>query len=446
MKAYQVYKDSGYDWIGEIPDHWRIGKLKYFSHINPSKNADLLSKESDNLVTFLPMEKVNGDGTYDVSLKRPIKELWSGFTYFEENDVIVAKITPCFENGKGALLKNLDGQIGFGSTEFHVLRALPEISHPKFLYYLTQSHLFKTTGEAFMYGAAGQKRVPTNHVTDFPFSCPSLPEQQVIADFLDCKTAQIDTLIEKKQRQIDLLQEQRTALINHAVTKGLNPDAPMKDSRVEWLDEIPSHWEVVKLKYISPEITVGIVITPAKYYVDKGIPCLRSLNVKERRLVAEDLVYISSESNELLQKSKIYSGDLVSVRTGQPGTTAVVDERFDGANCIDLIITRQSEKFDSRFLAYQLNSKLSKAQYTSGSAGAIQQHFNVETAKNMSIVMPPIDEQISIREKLDLMTNQDNSVVKNIEAMIQYLQEYRTALISEAVTGKIDVRTETIHE
>ena len=273
-----------------------------------------------------------------------------------------------------------------------------------------------------------------------PFPPPS--EQRTIAAFLDRETAKLDALIAKKQRLIELLHEKRAALISHAVTKGLDPSVPMRDSGVAWLGEIPAHWGVTLLKYITHEVTVGIVVTPAKYYVDDGIPCLRSLNVREGQLRDTDLVYVSEESNRLLSKSVIHKGDLVAVRTGQPGTTAVVDDVFDGANCIDLIIIRQSPKFVSQFMMYLANSDFAKKQFASGAAGAIQQHFNIETAKNLIVLVPPYKEQDQITGYLDSQTTKINELVAKNHQLIDVLQEYRTALISAAVTGKIDVRGE----
>ena len=127
-----------------------------------------------------------------------------------------------------------------------------------------------------------------------------------------------------------------------------------------------------RLKFVTPHVTVGIVITPSKYYVDSGIPCLRSLNVRPDQLIEDDMVFISPESNELLRKSQLSAGDVVIVRTGKPGTAAVVDDRFDCANCIDLIIVRWQHSLDSRFICYVLNSELARTQYEAGTSGAIQ--------------------------------------------------------------------------
>lgn len=221
-------KDSGIEWLGEIPVHWEVKRLKFVSQINPTKNTSLISKDSDELVTFLPMERVFEDGTFDILEKKPVKELWNGFTYFEDEDVIVAKITPCFENGKGAYLKNLGSRIGFGSTEFHVLRAIQGITTPKFLYYIIHSPMFMTIGEAFMFGAAGQKRVPKDFIEDFNIGLPSIEEQLIIIDFIDEQTNEMDILIKQHGKSIELLQEYRTTLISNAVT-----------GKIDVRDEVP---------------------------------------------------------------------------------------------------------------------------------------------------------------------------------------------------------------
>ena len=247
MNQYPTYKSSGIDWIGDIPAHWEVKKLKYIAYINPQKGTSDFDKASDEQVVFLPMERVSEGGKVDCELRKPISEVWNGFTYFERNDVIVAKITPCFENGKGALLDKLESQIGFGSTEFHVLRSKPEIAD-KFLFLTTRTNPFMNIGEASMTGAAGQKRVTTSFIEDYPVALPPLAEQAAIATYLDEQTAQLDGLIARKRRLMALLREEKAALINEAVTKGIHPNVPTKPSGIDWLGDVPAHWEVKKLK------------------------------------------------------------------------------------------------------------------------------------------------------------------------------------------------------
>lgn len=209
-------KDSGIEWLGEIPGHWDVKRLKYVADINPPKNS--LYKDSKETFVFLPMEKVSETGKIDCEIKKPIGELWNGFTYFEKNDVIIAKITPCFENGKGALLDKLITDIGFGSTEFHVLRASSQVLS-NYLFYMTRSELFMKTGEAFMTGAAGHKRVPTNFISEFLFPIPtSIQEQHLIVRHIETECNRINAKIAKTQKLIELLTEYRTALISEVVT------------------------------------------------------------------------------------------------------------------------------------------------------------------------------------------------------------------------------------
>jgi type I restriction enzyme S subunit len=161
--------------------------------------------------------------------------------------------------------------------------------------------------------------------------------------------------------------------------------------------------------------------------------------VREEGLTDSDLVYISDESNALLAKSRVFVGDLVAVRSGQPGTTAVVNERFDGANCIDLIIIRRSPAFVSAFLSHFLNSQPAKMQFLSGSGGAIQQHFNIETAKDLVVPVPSLAEQCAIVAHIATETAQLDALRSATERTIALLKERRAAMIAAAVTGQIEV-------
>jgi restriction endonuclease S subunit len=325
MKPYPKYKDSGVEWIGTVPEHWEVKKLKYASSINPTKEI-ALDKESDELVTFLPMENVSESGTICCDSKKPISLLWTGFTCFKKNDVIIAKITPCFENGKGALLNNLDTEIGFGSTEFHVLRAVESIS-PAFLFYITRTYQFRTLGEAFMTGAAGQKRVPTDFIEEFFIALPSLSEQTTIAAFLDLKTAEIDSIIAKKERLIELYEEEKAAVINHAVTKGLDPDAKMKDSGIEWLGEIPEHWEVKELKYISKIIDCK---NRTPVYQDNGsFFVVRTTNVRHMKLKMEHAFFTDIDNfKEWTKRGVPEVGSILLTREAPAGEACLVPQKL----------------------------------------------------------------------------------------------------------------------
>ena len=173
-------KQTAIPWIGEIPEGWEVRKLKTVCKINPSKEKEIIL---DKEVVFLPMEKVGENRVIDQSIFNITRNLISGFTYFERGDVIFAKITPCFENGKGALLDNLKSEYGFGSTEFHVLRSFNNIFTKEYLNYIVTSDGFMKIGETFMQGSAGQKRVTTEFVKEFQIPLPPLPTQTAIANF-----------------------------------------------------------------------------------------------------------------------------------------------------------------------------------------------------------------------------------------------------------------------
>ena len=226
LKPYPAYKDSGVEWLGRIPEHWETKRLKFLARVNPGK-SEIANLPDDTEVSFLPMEQIGAHGSLTLEETRPLASVWTGFTYFRDGDVVVAKITPCFENGKGALCRSLVNGIGFGTTELHVIRPLQALD-AVFMWYVVASDAFRAIGVTEMSGAAGQQRVPDGFVSNYPASVPSLPEQRAIAAFLDRETQRSDALVEKKERLVELLREKRTALISHAVTRGLDHNCPVK--------------------------------------------------------------------------------------------------------------------------------------------------------------------------------------------------------------------------
>ena len=213
-------KPSGIAWLGDIPEGWEVKRLKNVCRINPSKLA-IKGRAADEFATFLPMERVSSDGRIDGSIQAPISELANGFTYFERSDVILAKITPCFENGKGAVLDALPTEVGFGSTEFIVLRASREID-PRFLYLLTFEAQFRRLGVESMTGSAGQQRISVEFVANYRIALPARDEQCRIIKALKTATREFDAVIEAAFREIALIQEFRTRLIGDVVTGKLD--------------------------------------------------------------------------------------------------------------------------------------------------------------------------------------------------------------------------------
>ena len=210
-------KDTGIKWIGTIPNQWKVIRLRFTAKINPSKleNVNLDDKLE---VSFLPMESISEDGKLESSQIRHLHEIKNGFTNFQDGDILVAKITPCFENGKGALCSGLKNGVGYGTTELHVIRASSTFNS-QFLYYWTRTNAFRQVGKSTMFGSAGQKRIPIEFILDFKISYPeSLIEQKQISDFLDSEVFKIDSVILKIDSQIERLKEFSQSLVSSAVT------------------------------------------------------------------------------------------------------------------------------------------------------------------------------------------------------------------------------------
>jgi type I restriction enzyme S subunit len=268
----------------------------------------------------------------------------------------------------------------------------------------------------------------------------SVPEQCAIATFLDRETARINDLIAKKERLIELLQEKRAALISHAVTKGLDPTVPMKDSGVEWLGEIPAHWDILLLKRVA-RIRYGLGQPPVE--LDEGKPLVRATNVKSGTVASEGMLYIDPIDIPPGKNAVLSEGEIIVVRSGAyTGDSAIIPKEFEGAIAgYDMVVT--VTKGYSPFIAWQLLSKeVRDLQFGFYNLRAAQSHLNAEDLGGIIIVVPPLSEQHCIASYLDSETAKIDALISRIRDGIEKLKEYSTALISSAVTGKIDVRGE----
>ena len=436
--AYPEYQDTGLDWLDQMPSHWSVKRLRHVTDLNPGKSR-VRGYDAEMETTFLPMEAVGEDGSLDLAATKRLSEVIDGYTYFQENDVAYAKITPCFENGKAAILRGLQNGIGFGTTELTVLRPHTDQTTPDYLFRVITSEPFRSLGESCMYGAGGQKRVPDDFARNFSIPWLPLPEQTQIARFLDHQTARIDALIAEQQRLIELLKEKRQAVISHAVTKGLDPDVAMKDSGVEWLGEAPEHWELAPLKRCASRIVVGIAEAATHAYVDDGVPILRATNIRPGRVVGE-LLYLSERYATERGGKKIKSGDLVTVRTGNPGVTVVVPEELDGCQCFTMLITTLKQHCEPQFFEYLIGTPYCQAYFQIEGWGAAQVNISVPILEELPVLVPSLEEQKEIVAELQRQTLEIDRLDSEANHAIKLLCERRSALISAAVTGKIDVR------
>lgn len=439
-KRYPEYRDSGVAWLGEVPSHWEVRRLRFRADFNPPR-SEANHLPADSKVSFIPMEAVGELGGLDLSDVRTLEAIGSGYTWFQDGDVVVAKITPCFENGKGALAEGLTNGAAFGTTELHVVRPCEGLD-ARFLFYLTLSHPFRAIGASTMYGAGGQKRVPDTFIRNFrPGIPPDEREQRTIATFLDRETGRIDALIAKKEELIRLLEEKRAALISHVVTKGLDPNVPMKDSRVEWFDTVPVHWECLPLKrrwtvrdckHVTPE------------YVDDGIPLVSTTEVKPGtldlsgcfRFIEEEWFAHMTGGGRLPRR-----GDIIYSRNASLGAAAYVDsdERFAMGQDVVLIT---SPGRDQKFLSHVLNAEVVTEQVVRLQMGSTFSRINVDDIKALIVPVPPIPEQEAIADHIDGVNQSVEQIAAALRASAELLREHRQALITAAVTGKIDLRDE----
>jgi type I restriction enzyme S subunit len=426
---YERYKDSGVEWVGSIPNNWSVKVTKYTCLINPSGDR----AQKDEQVTFLPMEAVSTNGQYDVSRVDIRSSFPASLTEFRQGDVLLAKITPCFENGKGTILERLPTRKGIGSTEFHVFRIHNNQLFPKFLYYAIHNQAFRDYAEVFMEGSAGQKRVTTPFIANSKIPVPSLEEQKRIVEFLDRTTTEIDRAISQKQRLIELLQEQKAIVINQAVTKGLNPNVSMRDSGIRWLGQIPEHWEIWRSKRL---------FSPRKEYAqpdDIQLSATQAYGVIPQEEYEERVGRKVTKVFQHLEKRRhVEIGDFViSMRSFQGGL-----ERAWSKGCIrsSYVVLEPSEKVNIDFFSYLFKSSsyISALQST---AIFIRdgQDLNFDNFCAVDLVLPPIEEQRAIAQIINETVTNATKAIEEIQKEIQLIQEFRQITISQAVTGKIKV-------
>lgn len=439
-KAYPEYKDSGVEWLGELPAHWTTLAIKHVAQLNPSKSCISIEKMK-GMCSFIPMEKLKFNALCLDEIK-DVTDVYNGYTYFENEDILIAKVTPCFENKNMVVAHDLNNGVGFGSSEIYVLRC-NDIINNDFLFYRLQEDSFMFIAEGAMTGAGGLKRVPSEVLNNFKFGLPSKKEQSIIVDFLKHETAKIDNLIEKQQQLIELLKEKRQSVISYAVTKGLNPDVPMKDSGVEWLGEVPEHWIVRRLKHTA---SLQSGIPKGKDLTGKSsisVPMLRVANVQDGYLDLEDVHAIDIEPSQL-ERYLLRNGDVLMNEGGdndQLGRGAVWSAPID--NCIhqNHVFAIRPQSIESDWLDMLTRAAYAKFHfYRVAKQSTNLASISSTNIKETPLLIPPVEERVEILEFIKLQLEKLKKTEELSSNQVALLQERRTALISAAVTGKIDVR------
>lgn len=423
MERYEEYKPSGVEWIGEMPEHWEVKRLKFNTYIKARVGWHGLKADEFSLAggvfcvtgTDLQNGEINWDNCYRVSEERYEED---PYIQLREDDLLITKDGTI---GKVAVVKNLNEKATLNSGVFVVRPEKKEYITP-FMYWALQSPVF------YEYVNYTSKGSTINHLYqetffNLPFILPLSEEQTAVANYLDEKTAQIDRLIANKQELIELLKEERMALINQAVTKGINPEVKLKPSGIEWLGDIPEHWGVKKLKYVLD------------CFDNKRVP----LNANERG--ESEKIYDYYGASGIIDKVGDYLFDGEFILIGE-----------DGANLLtrsSALAFKATGKFWVNNHAHILKPKsgnidyftclLESIDYAVWVSGSAQPKLTSDNLMNILICEPPVDAQEVISQHIQTEIDKINVPISKIEKEIELLQEYRTALISEAVTGKIKV-------
>lgn len=442
LKPYTKYKPSNIAWLGDIPEHWEVRKLRFVAKIKTGRTPKIESSSLDyfnegSINWFTPSDFKNPNG-YLISSKRKINEFAiqnSQVDLYPENTVFLI--------GIGATI----GKIGISQLKSSANQQLNAIMfkesiNPKFGYY---SLLVGNIQIKFLADFTTLPILNQSKTKEIFTLYPPFKEQQSIANFLDYKLSKIDRFIQKKKQLIKLLNEQKAGIINDAVTKGLNPNAKMKPSGIEWLGDIPEHWEVRKLKYVAESVLGKMLCNEDKggYYKK---PYLKSKNIQWLNVNISDVEEMWFSDKELVQY-RLKKGDLVLSEGGEVGKTCLWDEELEECyiqNSAHKVTMKQ--EYESKFYLYLFYLYGNKGAFDSITNKVSIGHLTKDKLINLKCLCPSHSEQTAIVQHIEQETAQINAVIQTIEKEITLTQEYRVALIAEAVTGKIDVRAYEIPE
>lgn len=438
-QKYTEYKDSGFEWVNELPAHWKAVHLKWISTIyaggTPSKTIE--SYWENGTIPWINSGAVNQGYILEPST-------YITKTAYENSSAkwIPKKALVMALAGQGKT-KGMVAQLGIDTTCNQSMGAIipNDLDYARYLFWWITSNYQNIRNMA---GGDLRDGLNLEHLGDMSCPLPNKDEIQEISNFLDHETAKIDSLIEKQQKLIELLKEKRQAVISNVVTKGLNPDVPMKDSGVEWLGQVPEHWDVWKFSHIAPIITCGVASTPTYVEESEGMPFLSAQNIKNNKLSLHKFNYIPYSLHEQLTKYRRPElGDILVTRVGAGiGEACIVDIDLEFSIYVSLTHIRVKPHIaNNKFIMYFFGTDYCKflnfeGTVTGGGVG----NLNVNNVEKYKIALPSVSEQKEIVDYLDSYIDKQNKLIAKAESAIQLMQERRTALISSAVTGKIDVR------
>ena len=405
-------------------------RLKDIAYINPAYTGPDLG---DQLVSFSPMECLRYDSLKPITIS--FSEAKGKYTFFKDNDILFAKVTPCFENQNIAIANNLVNGIGFGSSEINVLRLKSDASL-RYMFYVICSNRFYNTGCSSMCGVGGLKRINPRAVSTFEFTMPSLTEQEAIAAYLDKECEKIGRKIELLERKAYAYSRLRRSLINRAVTRGLDPNVSLKPSNIEWVGDIPVHWTISRFAYFFAEHNIS----------NKGVNHQNLLSLSFGKIIRKNidscdgLLPATFETYQIVEPGNIIfrftdlQNDHKSLRVGLVNEEGIITS---ANTCV------QGNKVKLTKLAFNMlhSYDIKKVFYKLG--GGMRQSLNYRTIKDMKVVFPPIDEQKEIAVYLDEKCAKIDAILEKINTEVERLKELKRSLINEVVTGQRAIETES---
>jgi type I restriction enzyme S subunit len=426
---YPKYKDSGVEWLGAVPEHWSVKRIGYYFNERREKVSDkdfpALSVTKNGIVPQLDTAAKSDDGDNRKKVSK--------------GDFVINSRS---DRKGSAGVSALDGSVSLICT---VLRPQEQVDAP-FVHHLLRCQPFQE--EFYRYGkgiVADLWSTNYSEMRNILLGMPPLPEQSQIAAFLDRETAKIDELLAEQRRLMELLKEKRQAVISHAVTQGLNPDAPMKPSGIEWLGDVPEHWDSTPIKYVAK---VGNGSTPSRevpeYWAETGFPWLNS-SVVNASVVTEAEGFVTERALRECHLPIIAPPAILVGITGQGRTRGMAAMLGIEATINQHVayVRPNTSELDVRYLLRILESAYLKLRRDSEEAGATKGAITCEQLGNLHVPLPPLAEQSAISAFLDIEAAKLDTLTAEAQRAIDLLQERRTALISAAVTGQIDVRTFT---
>lgn len=433
MQRYEKYKDSGVDWIGEIPEHWECKRLGALLTVFSSKNhtnKPLLSITREKGVILRDLDDETENHNF-------IPDDLSGYKLIKEGQFGMNKMK-AWQGSYG--ISDYDGIV---SPAYFIFNVSEEI-YPKFFHRAIRSKFYVAHfGSASDGVRIGQWDLSKPRMREIPFFIPPLSEQQTIATFLDDKTTKIDQTIAIKQKEIELLKERRQILIQKAVTKGLDDTVPLKNSGVEWIGEIPEHWDCVRIKQCSKKISKGT--TPStegrEILLEGEVRFIKSENIFEGFIVDNPVFFIDKKTDFIMKRSSLKANDVLFVIAGASlGKVAIVTENLLPANTNQAVaFVRPNNKIHPLFLSKFLVSKTIRELTWLDAVQSAQPNLSMENLGNFPVSLPPIEEQAQIVCCLEEIEEKIAKAILLKQQEIEKLKEYKTVLVDHVVTGKVRV-------